>query len=122
MLAGLDETDRHFADEVRKAIFTFTNIPERVDTRDVAKVIRAADQGQLVTALAAAMAGPEAQNRAADFILANMSQRMAAQLKEEIEALGKVKAKDGEEAMTAIVQAIRELETQGEILLIAGED
>jgi flagellar motor switch protein FliG len=36
--------------------------------------------------------------------------------------LGKVKDKDGEEAMNAVVAAIRELEAAGEIFLIAGDE
>ena len=86
VLEGLDETDKTFADEVRKSIFTFDNIPERIDTRDVAKIVRAVDQAVLVTALH--YAGQKNRTRPPDFILANMSQRMAAQLKEEMEGLG----------------------------------
>jgi flagellar motor switch protein FliG len=120
VLEGLDETDSDFADEVRKAIFTFANIPDRIDARDVAKIVRAVDQAVLITALqAAALKG---RTKPGDFILANMSQRMAAQIREEMEALGKVKDKDGEDAMSAVVATIRELEAAGEIFLIAGED
>ncbi|WP_370272224.1 FliG C-terminal domain-containing protein, partial [Pseudooceanicola nitratireducens] len=35
---------------------------------------------------------------------------------------GKVKPKDAEAAMTEIVTMVRELETSGELLLIAGEE
>lgn len=31
VLLGLDETDAKFAEDVRKSIFTFANIPERID-------------------------------------------------------------------------------------------
>lgn len=120
VLTGLDETDKQFADEVRKAIFTFHNIPERIDPRDVAKILRAVEQPVLITALAAAESGGQAKS--AEFILANMSQRMAAQLREEMAALGKVKGKDGEAAMNAVVAAVRALEAAGEIFLIAGEE
>jgi flagellar motor switch protein FliG len=86
----------------------------------VAKIVRAVDQAVLITALqAAALKG---RTKPGDFILANMSQRMAAQIREEMEALGKVKDKDGEDAMSAVVATIRELEAAGEIFLIAGED
>jgi len=120
VLEGLDETDRDFADEVRKAIFTFANIPERIDARDVAKIVRAVGQPVLITALQAGAQG--GRERPGEFILANMSQRMAAQLREEMANLGKVKDREGEEAMSAVVAAIRELEAAGEIFLIAGED
>ena len=119
VLQGLEETDALFAEEVRKAIFTFSNIPTRIDARDVPKIIRGVPQGVLVTALAGAT-GSNAPS--AEFILANMSQRMAATLREEIAGLGKVRDKAGEEAMAAIILAIREREAAGEIFLIAMDE
>jgi len=52
MLEGLHQVDAKFADQVRKAIFTFANIPERLNPRDVPKIIRDIDPAALVTALA----------------------------------------------------------------------
>ncbi len=121
VLGGLDEADKAFAEEVRKAIFTFANIPTRIDPRDVPKITRDVDAAVLITALAAAGTAA-ATGDAAEFVLANMSQRMAAQLRDEIEALGKVKDKDGEAAMSAVVATIRDLEAAGEIMLIAEEE
>ncbi|MCR9150383.1 MAG: flagellar motor switch protein FliG [Rhodobacteraceae bacterium] len=119
VLKGLEETDRSFADEVRKAIFTFTNIPVRIDARDVPKIIRNVDQAVLVAALAGAKGD---DTKSAEFILANISQRMADSLREEMQALGKVKDKDAEEAQGQVIAAIREMEAEGEIFLVAEED
>ncbi len=116
VLQGLDQDDRHFAEEVRKTIFTFAHLPARVEPRDVPKILREVEQGLLVTALAAATTDELAA--AASFILDNISQRMANGLKEEVAARGKVKEKDGEEAMTAVITAVRDLEAKGEIALI----
>lgn len=118
VLKGLWETDAGFAEQVRRAIFTFVNIPARIDARDVPKIIRGVAQPVLVTALAAARGDEIA---AAEFLLANMSQRMAGSLREEMAALGKVRDKDGEDAMNIIVSAIRDREAAGEIFLIAGD-
>jgi len=121
VLTGLEETDEDFARLVRKAIFTFVHIPDRVNPVDVPKLTREVDQAVLVTALASASAGDLAP--AADFILDNLSKRMAEALREEIQEMGTVKPRDGEEAMTQVVNAIRQLEAAGEITLItAGED
>jgi flagellar motor switch protein FliG len=114
VLQGLDETDAPFAKEVSKAIFTFTNIPDRIDPKDVAKIIRAVPQTVLVTALAGATGDDMAT---VDFIFANMSQRMAGSLREEIAEQGTVMEKDAETAATAIVMAIRDLEAAGEVTL-----
>ncbi len=119
VLAGLHEEDESFATEVRRAIFTFANIPARIDPRDVPKITRDIEQAQLITALAAA-SGEAA--KATEFILSNMSQRMAGSMREEMEALGKVKERDGEEAQNAVVAVIRELEAAGEIFLVAEDE
>ncbi len=119
VLQGLDEEDAAFAEEVRKAIFTFANIPERIDPRDVPKIAREVDQAVLITALAGAT-GELAET--VEFILGAMSKRLAEQLREEMDNLGIVKPKDAEAAMSSVVTAIRELEAAGEILLIAGEE
>jgi flagellar motor switch protein FliG len=122
VLQGLDSEDAAFAAEVRKAIFTFVHIPARLNPRDAPKITRIVDQPVLVTALAAAQASPALQV-AAEFLLENISQRLAQGLREEMAGRGKVKEKDGEAAMTAIITAIRSLEATGEITLIQpGED
>jgi len=120
VLTGLEETDEDFARLVRKAIFTFVHIPDRVNPVDVPKLTRDVDQAVLVTALASASAGDLVP--AADFILDNMSKRMAEALREEIGELGSVKPRDGEDAMTQVVNAIRQLEAAGEITLITAEE
>lgn len=120
VLTGLEETDSQFANEVRKAIFTFANIPDRIAPRDIPKVIREVEQADLVTAVAGATTDHE--TRAAEYILSNMSGRMADAIREEVKDAGKVKPKDAEAAMSAIVTAVRQMEASGELLLIAGEE
>lgn len=121
VLQGLEAEDAAFAAEVRKAIFTFTHIPTRLNPRDAPKITRLVDQPQLVTALAAATGKPGLE-AAAEFILANISQRLAQGLREEMGTRGRVRDKDAEEAMTAIIGAIRALEASGEIALIQPEE
>ena len=121
VLIGLDEADKGFADLVRKAIFTFVHIPTRLNPRDVPKLVRAVDAPVLVTALTAAQASP-ALEAAVEHILANMSQRMAQSLREEIASRGKVKDKEGDEAMGQVVVAIRTLEAAGDLVLTTPED
>jgi len=120
VLDGLDETDPQFAEAVRKSIFTYLNIPARVGPRDVPKLLKKVDQKVLVTALAASTS--DDTRPTAEFILANISQRMAESLRTEAEELGEVAAADGETAMTGVVAAIRELEEAGEIYLVAEEE
>ncbi|GHC46560.1 flagellar motor switch protein FliG [Neogemmobacter tilapiae] len=121
VLRGLDETDRDFAEKVRRAIFTFVHIPARLSRSDVPKVLRGLSQPQLVTALVAASANPDLA-AAAEYLLGNMSQRMAQTLREEMVARGRVKTREGDEAMSAIISAIRDLELAGELVLIVEDD
>lgn len=120
VLSALDEEDSEFASSVRKAIFIFAHIAARVNKQDVPRILRAVDPGELVTALAFATEGDNAQS--ADFMLANISSRMADNLREEIADRGKVRKRDGEAAMSAVVTAIRDLEQSGELALIQPED
>ncbi len=119
VLEGLDETDAGFAELVRRAIFTFANIPQRIAARDIPRVIRVIEQDVLVTALAGAEAA--GMQESADFILENMSARMADQLREEVQERDKVKPSDMEEATGQIVEAIRDMEAAGDLLLIVEE-
>ncbi len=120
VLTGLDETDQGFANAVRKAIFTFGNIPVRIAPRDIPRILREVDSKQLVVALAGAEAAGFAASR--DFVLENMSGRMADQLREEIEEAGTVKPADAEAAMAEIVTAIRAMEQAGDLLLVVEEE
>lgn len=122
VLEGLGTDDAAFAEEVRRAIFTFPDIPARVLPADVPKVIRGVDQPVLVTALTVALTNGGGDAASAEFILKSMSQRMAEALREEIKERGKVKKTDGEQAMGRLVNAIRERADSGEITLIKPEE
>lgn len=118
VLAALDSADQTFAGHVRKAIFLFAHIPARIQPRDIPRILREVEQPVLIRAL---LAQDEANAASAQFILSNLSQRMADNLREEMEAAGKVSAKDSEEAMSEIVATIRRLEEAGELALILPE-
>lgn len=118
VLDGLDRQDKPFADKVRAVIFTFADIPNRLEPADVPKVIREVDPPVLTAALKTALTD-EKTAPAVEFILSNMSQRMAQQLRDEIETMGRVK--DGEAATGAVVQAIRDMEESGAIMLLSGD-
>ncbi|GLS87358.1 flagellar motor switch protein FliG [Cypionkella aquatica] len=121
VLKGLDEADAGFAQQVRRAIFTFVHLPKRLLGRDVPKLIRIVDQAQLITVLAAS-AGVAEREASAEFLLSNMSQRMAQGLREEAVSRGRVKEKDAEDAMNQIISAVRQLEAAGELVLIQEDD
>ncbi|MBL3570442.1 flagellar motor switch protein FliG [Rhodovulum sp. BSW8] len=114
VLEGLRETDAELAEKVRQAVFTFADIPDRLDERDVPALTRAIEQAKLITAMAGAdgKTGP-----AVEFILNNMSQRMANTLRDEINERGTPAADEAEAAMADVIAAIRGMEAAGEIKL-----
>jgi flagellar motor switch protein FliG len=120
VLEGLEKQDSEFATRVRKAIFTFENIPDRVDPRDVPKIIRGLSPETLSAALSAASAS--GMETSSDFILNNISKRMADSIRDEIQENGPVTGKDGEAAIAELVTEIRALETAGEIFFVAQDD
>ncbi len=120
LLTALDEEDADFATVVRQSIFTFAHIPTRIMARDIPAVLRGVDQPVLVSALAGVSSDED--QAAAEFILTNISSRMADNLREEMTERGKVKQSETEEAMTQIVGAIRTLLDDGAITLVEQED
>jgi flagellar motor switch protein FliG len=114
VLAGLEEEDGSLAKEVRRTIFTFAHIPARIAPRDVPKILKGLDQDLLVKAFGGASG---AAQETADYLLANMSQRLAGTLREEIAGVPGFRENEVEAAQTAIVLAIRELEAAGELVM-----
>lgn len=119
ILAGLEEEDAELAGAVRRAIFTFADIPARLAARDVPNVTKDVAQDDLVTAIAGA---DEKTRPATEFLLSNMSTRLAETLREEAGDRGAVTAKDAEEAQMRIVSAIRDAVGEGRIALIAADE
>lgn len=118
VLEGLDTQDETFAKDVRKAIFTFADIPLRLSSSDVPAVVRVVNADVLSTALAAALQEEGPLLTTAEFFLSNISQRMAAQMREDAAERGKIKKAIAEEAMNAVTTAIRAQVDAGEIAFI----
>lgn len=120
ILNSLDQTDAEFAVQVRKTIFTYAHISTRIKNLEIPRLVREIDEATLITALTFGSEG--AFGESSEFILNNMSSRMADQLREGVEDRGKVRLKDAEEAMSDITKAVRELEAAGEITLNSLDD
>jgi flagellar motor switch protein FliG len=119
LLGGLEARDAVFAGEVRRAIFTFEHIPKRLEPTDVPRILRQVEPAILIRAIAA---GLESAPLTVEFLLENMSKRLAEQMRGEAETQGKIRPEDAEAAMAAVVSAIRKLEEDGELSLIVPDD
>lgn len=114
IMARLEEQDPELAENIRNRMFVFENIVQ-LDDRAIQKVLRRVDNKTLAMALKGTL--PDVQTR----IMKNLSQKAAELLKDDIEVLGPVRIRDVEMAQREIVNIIRELEDQGEIIISRGE-
>jgi flagellar motor switch protein FliG len=110
ILDHMKEEDPGLADEVRELLFVFEDIL-KLDDRSVQLVLRDVDSKDL--GLAMRGSSQEVQDK----ILANMSQRGAEMLREEMEYMPPQRRKVVEEAQSKIVGVVRRLEDSGEITI-----
>lgn len=116
IIENLEEDDPELAEEIKKRMFVFEDIV-LLDDRAIQKVLREVDSNDLAKAL------KSVDSDAQDKVYRNMSKRAAALLKEDMDYMGPVRLKDVEEAQQKIVNIIRKLEDQGDIVIArAGED
>lgn len=113
IMEALEIEEPELADEIRKKMFVFEDIL-LLDDRAIQRVLRDVDNSDLGIALKGA--NEEVQN----VIFKNLSKRLAAMIKEDMEFMGPVRMKDVEEAQQKIVSVIRKLEDAGEIVISRG--
>ncbi len=113
IMESLEIEEPELADEIRKKMFVFEDIL-LLDDRAIQRVLRDVDNNDLGVALKAA--NEEVQN----VIFKNLSKRLAAMIKEDMEYMGPVRMKDVEEAQQKIVGIIRKLEENSEIVISRG--
>jgi flagellar motor switch protein FliG len=102
------------AENIRNRMFVFENIVQLED-RYIQKVLRRVDNKTLAMAMKGA--APDITEK----IMKNLSQKAAELLKDDIDVLGPVRIRDVEQAQREIVNIIRQLEDQGEIIISRGE-
>ena len=113
IMETLESEEPELADEIRKKMFVFEDIL-LLDDRAIQRVLRDVENNDL--ALALKSANEQVQNT----IFNNLSKRLAAMIKEDMEYMGPVRMKDVEEAQQKIVNVIRKLEDAGEIVISRG--
>lgn len=113
IMETLEVEEPELADEIRKKMFVFEDILT-LDNRAIQTVLRDVDNNELAIALK--NANEEVQNA----IFSNLSSRLAAMIKEDMEYMGPVRLKDVEDAQQKIVNIIRKLEDSGDIVISRG--
>lgn len=115
ILEKLEDEDPELAEEIRRQLFVFEDITQ-LDDSSVQRVLREVDQDELALALKAV------DEEVKEKVLDNMSNRAAGMIREELEYMGPVRVRDVEEAQQQIVNVIRRLEEEGEVVVARGGD
>ncbi len=113
IMETLEMEEPELADEIRKKMFVFEDIL-LLDDRAIQRVLRDVENSDLGLALKGA--NEQVQNA----IFNNLSKRLAVMIKEDMEFMGPVRMKDVEEAQQKIVNVIRKLEENQEIIISRG--
>ena len=115
LLTAIEQKSEHMANDIRDRLFTFEDIV-RLDNDAMRKILSEVEMNALAISLRAA--SPELRDKFFD----NLSKRAVEGLKEEMEFSQKVKITDVEQKQREIVNAIRTLETSGQITIGSGGD
>ncbi len=110
ILQSLEADDPDLAAEVKNMMFVFDDII-LLDDRSIQRLLKEVETKDLSVALKAA--SDEVKNK----IFANVSERVAIMIKEEMEFMGPTRLSDVEAAQSRIVEAIRRLEEEGQVII-----
>lgn len=114
IISGLQDRQPELAEEVRASLFTFEDIVTLTHA-DIQKVLREVEHDDLVLALKGV------SDELSNLIFANVSDRAAASLREDLEYMGPARLSAVEEAQQKIVAVIRRLDEEGEIYIRRGD-
>jgi flagellar motor switch protein FliG len=106
----LEVQSPQLAEEVRELMFVFEDIV-KLEDRAIQRILREVDTKDL------AMSLKGTKEDVKEKIYKNMSERAQGMLKEEMEYMGPVRAREVQEVQSKIVAVIRTLEVAGEIIV-----
>lgn len=115
IIEGLMSDDPELAEEIRKRMFVFEDLVN-LDDRSIQRVLREVDLNKDLP-LALKVASEEVTGK----IRRNLSKRAVENLDEAMEYLGPVRLRQVEEAQQKIVNIVRRLEEEGEIVTRGGD-
>lgn len=110
ILESIDDKDSNLAIEIKRLMFLFEDIVT-IDDKGIQRILRDVDKRDL--ALALKVGDDKIKNK----IFKNMSERAASVVKEELEFMGPVKLKEVESAQMRIVDVVKRLEEEEEIVV-----
>ncbi len=114
-VAMLEDRNKEAADRIRALMFTFEDLA-RLDGAGIQAVLRSVGNDRIGLALKGA------SEKLRELFFANMSERGAKILREEMTAMGPVRLRDVEEAQQLIVGTAKQLAASGDIFLADGRE
>jgi flagellar motor switch protein FliG len=114
-LEMLEERNREAADRIRALMFTFDDLV-KLDGPGVQTLLRNIDNSKLGLALKGG------SDKVKELFFANMSERAAKILREDMETMGPVKVKDVDEAQQELINKTKDLAAAGEITIAEDND
>jgi flagellar motor switch protein FliG len=115
LLSKIEEDDAGLAERIRQLMFTFEDLM-KIDDRGMQVLLKEVTSEDVALALKGASEGIKER------IFKNMSERASAMLKEDLEAMGPVRASDAERAQVKIAMVAKRLEAEGKIVLSKGNE
>lgn len=112
-MTKLEERSAEAAERVRALMFTFEDLA-KIDGGGIQTLLRGVDKDKLAIALKGA------SDKIKELFFANMSERAAKILKEDMGAMGPVRIKDVDEAQMYIVTQAKDLAAKGDIVISTG--
>jgi flagellar motor switch protein FliG len=109
----LEERNRDASDKIKALMFTFEDLAD-LDPSGVQTLLRSIDNDKLSIALKGA------SDALRDLFFANMSERAAKILREDMVAMGPVRLSDVDEAQIEMVNSAKDLAARGEIIISEG--
>jgi flagellar motor switch protein FliG len=110
ILQAIEAENPDLASEIKNMMFVFDDLV-LLDDRSVQRLLKEVETKDLAISLKAA--SDEVKNK----IFANVSERVAVLIKEEMEFMGPMRLSDVEAAQQRIVETIRRLEEEGQIVI-----
>ncbi len=114
-VASLEERNKEAADKIKALMFTFEDLL-KLDSSGIQTLIRNAGNDRISVALKGA------SEQLKELFFANMSERGAKILREDMSAMGPVRLRDVDEAQQFMVNMTKELAASGEIFLADNKD
>jgi flagellar motor switch protein FliG len=111
----LEERNKEAADRIRALMFTFEDLI-KLDAAGMQTLLRSSSNDKLGIALKGA------SEKLRDQFFANMSERAAKILGEDMESMGPVRLRDVDEAQLLLVNTAKDLAASGEIFLADGKE